>query len=115
VWLLLGAGRFVIHELRPGASTRRKYFGALLVGFFEGKKLNSSESRPRPCIGLALVRLPPFQPNLHSGQGLSALEACGLNVLVQDLLEQVMHGHIVLLAAFFVESQPPAYAVASKP
>jgi hypothetical protein len=41
-------------------------------------------------------------------QGLPALEACGHNVLVQYLLEQVMHGHLVLLAAFFVESQPPA-------
>ena len=33
------AGRLVIHELGPRASTRRKYFGALLVGFYEGKKL----------------------------------------------------------------------------
>src|SRR5271165_982036 len=41
-------------------------------------------------------------------QGLPALEACGDNVLVQFLLKQVMHGHLVLLAAFFVESQPPA-------
>ena len=41
-------------------------------------------------------------------QGLPALEACGDNVLVQFLLNQVMHGHLVLLAAFFVESQPPA-------
>ena len=40
-------------------------------------------------------------------QGLPALEACGLNVLVQDLLEQVMHWHFVLLAAFFTESQSP--------
>ncbi|HJY88854.1 MAG TPA: hypothetical protein VJ255_01190, partial [Candidatus Acidoferrum sp.] len=40
-------------------------------------------------------------------QWLSALEAGGLNVLVQDLLEQVMYGHIMLLAAFFMESQPP--------
>jgi hypothetical protein len=37
------------------------------------------------------------------------LEACGDNVLVQYLLEQVMHGHFLLLAAFFVESQPPCY------
>ena len=44
-------------------------------------------------------------------QGLAALEACGLNVLVQDLLEQVMHWHFVLFAAFFMESQPPAHAV----
>jgi hypothetical protein len=41
-------------------------------------------------------------------QGLPALEACGLNVLVQDLLEQMMHWHFVLLAAFFMESQPTA-------
>src|SRR6478672_5604592 len=34
-------------------------------------------------------------------QGLPALESCGLNVLVQDLLEQVMHWHFVLLAALF--------------
>ena len=33
------AGRLVIHKLGPRASTRRKYFGALLVGFYEGKKL----------------------------------------------------------------------------
>jgi hypothetical protein len=39
---------------------------------------------------------------------LPALEACGLNVLVQDLLEQMMHWHFVLLAAFFMESQPTA-------
>jgi hypothetical protein len=39
VWLLLGAGRLVIHDLRPGASTRRKYFDALRVNFYEGKKL----------------------------------------------------------------------------
>ena len=39
-------------------------------------------------------------------QGLPALKACGDNVLVQYLLEQVMHRHLVLLAAFFVESQP---------
>ena len=44
-------------------------------------------------------------------QGLPALKACGHNVLVQYLLEQVMHGHFVLLAAFFMESQPPARAV----
>src|SRR6266446_2787279 len=30
-------------------------------------------------------------------QGLPALEACGLNVLVQDLLEQVMHWHFVAM------------------
>ena len=35
-------------------------------------------------------------------QGLPALEACGDNVLVQYLLKQVMHRHLVLLAAFFV-------------
>jgi hypothetical protein len=34
-------------------------------------------------------------------QGLPALEACGDNVLVQYLLKQVMHWHLVLLAAFF--------------
>jgi hypothetical protein len=38
---------------------------------------------------------------------LPALKSCGLNVLVKDLLEQVMYGHIMLLAAFFMESQPP--------
>jgi hypothetical protein len=40
-------------------------------------------------------------------EGLPALKTCGLNILVQDLLEQVMYGHIMLLAAFFMESQPP--------
>ena len=44
-------------------------------------------------------------------QWLAALETRDLNVLVQNLLEQVMYGHIMLLAAFFVESQPPARAV----
>src|ERR1700738_2447494 len=44
-------------------------------------------------------------------QGLSALKACDHNVFVQYPLEQVMHWHIMLLAAFFVESQPPARAV----
>ena len=44
-------------------------------------------------------------------QRLPALKACRLNVLVQDLLEQVMHGHFVLLAAFFMEPQPSARAV----
>src|ERR1700736_4609816 len=42
---------------------------------------------------------------------LSALEACGDNVLVQYLLKQVMHGHLVLLAAFFVQSQVPARTI----
>src|ERR1700704_4081849 len=44
-------------------------------------------------------------------QGLPALKACGHDVLAQDLLEQVMHRHFVLFAAFFMESQPPARAV----
>ena len=44
-------------------------------------------------------------------QGLPALEACGDNVLVQDFLKQVMHGHLVLFAALFVESQPTARAI----
>jgi hypothetical protein len=33
------------------------------------------------------------------------------NVLVQYLLKQVMHWHLMLLAAFFLESQPPAWAI----
>jgi hypothetical protein len=32
---------------------------------------------------------------------LAALEACGLNVLVQDLLEQVMHRHLVAFCPLF--------------
>ena len=40
-----------------------------------------------------------------------ALKACDYNVFVQYPLEQVMHGHIMLLATFFVESQPPACAI----
>ena len=40
-----------------------------------------------------------------------ALNASGDNILVQDLLEQVMYGHVMLLAAFFMESQPPSRAV----
>src|SRR4029077_1734402 len=44
-------------------------------------------------------------------QGLPAPKACGHNVLVQDLLEQVMHWHFVLLAAFLRESELPARAV----
>ena len=32
-------------------------------------------------------------------------------MLVQYLLEQVIHWHLVLSAAFFVESQPPASAI----
>jgi len=39
------------------------------------------------------------------------LKASDHNIFVQYPLEQVMHGHIMLLAAFFVESQPPARAV----
>jgi hypothetical protein len=42
---------------------------------------------------------------------LSALEARGDDVLVQYLLKQVMHGHFVLLATFFMQSQPPAHAI----
>jgi len=42
---------------------------------------------------------------------LTALKARGGNVLVQYLLEQVMHWHFVLLASFFMESQPPARAI----
>src|SRR5260221_2315952 len=44
-------------------------------------------------------------------QGLATLETCGHNVLVQYFLEQVMHGHLVLLAAFFVESQSASGAI----
>jgi hypothetical protein len=44
-------------------------------------------------------------------RGLPALQTCGLDVLVQNLLEQVMHRPFVLLATFFVESQPPACAI----
>jgi hypothetical protein len=42
---------------------------------------------------------------------LTALKARDHNVFVQDLLEQVMHWHFVLLAAFFMESQPPPHAI----
>jgi hypothetical protein len=42
---------------------------------------------------------------------LSALEAGGDKVFVQYLLEQVMHWHLVLFAAFFVEPQPPARTI----
>jgi hypothetical protein len=41
---------------------------------------------------------------------LPALEASGDNVLIQYLLKQVMYGHLVLFAAFFVESQAPPRA-----
>src|ERR1700730_18454524 len=44
-------------------------------------------------------------------QGMPGLEVCGPIVLVQDLIERVMHWHFVLFAAFFMESQPPAHAV----
>jgi hypothetical protein len=44
-------------------------------------------------------------------QWLAAPKACGLNILVQDLLEQMMHGHFVLLATFFMESQTPTCAI----
>jgi len=42
---------------------------------------------------------------------LPRLKACGHNVFVQYPLKQVMHGHLMLLAAFFVESQPPPRAI----
>jgi hypothetical protein len=42
---------------------------------------------------------------------LAAPKARCLNVFVQDLLEQMMHWHFVLLATFFVESQPPTCAI----
>jgi hypothetical protein len=42
-------------------------------------------------------------------QGLPALEACGLNVLVQNLLEQVMYGHFMLLAAFLMKTVASAW------
>jgi hypothetical protein len=63
------------------------------------------------CSGSKLVPSPPSNRIDALEQGLPALKACGHNVFVQYPLEQVMHGHIVLLAAFFVESQPPARAV----
>jgi hypothetical protein len=44
-------------------------------------------------------------------QRFAAPKAYCLNVFVQDLLEQVMHWHFVLLAPFFVESQPPTCAI----
>jgi hypothetical protein len=66
-----------------------------------------------PCI------VPVKSPSCHCRskrihaleEGLPALEACGYNVLVQYLLEQMMHWHFVLLATFFVESQPPTCAI----
>ena len=42
---------------------------------------------------------------------INALEACDGNVLVQYLLQQVMHWHFVLFAPFFMESQPTARAI----
>jgi hypothetical protein len=68
---------------------------------------------PLPDRSPGVVAVQSTSRHLHSSriyalkQGLPALKACGLNVLVQDLLEQVMYGHIMLLAAFFMESQPP--------
>ena len=44
-------------------------------------------------------------------QWLAVPKACCLNVFVQDLLEQMMHWYFVLLATFFVESQPPACTI----
>ena len=46
--------------------------------------------------------------DLTPWNGSCPLEACGLNVLVQDLLEPMMRWHFVLLAAFFMESPPTA-------
>jgi hypothetical protein len=68
---------------------------------------------PLPDRSPGVVAVQSTSRHLRSGriyalkQGLPALKACGLNVLVQNLLEQVMYGHFVLLAAFFMESQPP--------
>jgi len=42
---------------------------------------------------------------------LPALEGAGDNVFVQYLLEKLMHWHLVLFAALFVESQPTAGAI----
>jgi hypothetical protein len=64
----------------------------------------ASRSQPRRCSGSKHVPSPALQSNLRSETGVPPLKACCLNVLVQDLLEQVMYGHIMLLAAFFMVS-----------
>jgi hypothetical protein len=68
---------------------------------------------PLPDRSPGVVAVQSTSRHLHSSRiyalktGVPPLKACCLNVLVQDLLEQVMYGHIMLLAAFFMESQPP--------
>jgi hypothetical protein len=42
---------------------------------------------------------------------MTALEAYGRDVLVQRLFEQVMHRHLVLFSAFFMESQPSTWTI----
>src|SRR6476620_3390608 len=72
---------------------------------------------PLPHCSPSVVAVQSTSRHLRSSrinaleQGLPALKACDHNVFVQYPLEQMMHGHIMLLAVFFVESQPPARAV----
>ena len=71
---------------------------------------------PLPDRSPGVVAVQSTSRHLHSSriyalkQRLSALKAGGSEYL-EDLLEQVMYGHIILLAAFFMESQPPTGTV----
>jgi hypothetical protein len=81
-----------------------------------GEKTSGLSPLPDSRPGVVPVKSSslPFQRSSRINaleQGLPALEVCGLNVLVQDLLEQMMHWYFVLLASFFVESQFPPRAV----
>jgi hypothetical protein len=71
-----------------------------------GEKTRGLGPLPDRSPGVAAVQ--STSRHLRSGriyalkQGLPASKACGLKVLVQDLLEQVMYRHFVLLAAFLM-------------
>src|ERR1700693_4158257 len=70
--------------------------------------MDSNVAEPVSIVSRRIFR---SSSSLSNGTMISLSKQPRTSVLVQDLLEQVMHWHLVLLAALFVESQSPADAI----
>src|ERR1700730_11544103 len=56
--------------------------------------------------------LRPRPPSVrNSGEAFSAARSCRRHIGVEIMLQQMMRRHLVLLAAFFMQSYPPALAL----